>query len=338
MSDQKAKKNPQPHNKTHPKLSDRELDILYRSLSCLKGVSTKGEPVIDFDLLATAVGYASASSVSSVWYAVRTKLAQNSSIVSSRFPSTAPPGTSDDQSLLEDTQHAATTMMGNEEVSGAGNGGTKRKVSELDTSANASLDDLIEPNLGKVSTLPEIPEGDAVLDTGGDETVPAKKAKKARVTKTPVPKKKAAKKPAAKKPAAVKKDNDAKKNKEKGKAEYLVQNPYGNDDGPKDEDPNGHGEYYYDSLLRNANDAETFFQSSLDELEPLPQDDAAEQSFDAHMQRAWDDGLIPAGFGPGEVFGTGSVPPLPPRGYGFGMGTYDDYDDDENASFTPFQQ
>lgn len=77
MSDQKAKKNPQPHNKTHPKLSDRELDILYRSLSCLKGVSTKGEPVVSnilifFSLSITALHDSPGHCFLLPWHAWRT--------------------------------------------------------------------------------------------------------------------------------------------------------------------------------------------------------------------------------------------------------------------------
>lgn len=70
--------------------------------------------------------------------------------------------------------------------------------------------------------------------------------------------------------------------------------------------------------------------------DPAERNDPDEESFDEHMQTAGDDDLIPAGFGPGEVFGSGSALPLRPAGYGFGMGTYDDNDDDENPSFTPF--
>ncbi|KAI1352826.1 hypothetical protein F5Y01DRAFT_313489 [Xylaria sp. FL0043] len=57
--------------------------------------------------------------------------------------------------------------------------------------------------------------------------------------------------------------------------------------------------------------------------------------FNKTTQRKWDDGLIPGGFGPNEVFGSVPVPTLPPAGagYGFGMGVYDNYDHDCDASF-----
>lgn len=161
--------------------------------------------------------------MTSVWYAIKTKLAYNSAFVSKSFPSTAPFGSGDDdddQSLQNNPQHTTTTttmMKGDEEVSGAGDGGAKRKASELSTFANADLDYLIDPSLRNFSMIPPIPEGDAAPDTGDDDDIPAKKAKKARATKTPASKKKAGKKPAAKKPA-VKEDTDA-KNKKKVKLE-----------------------------------------------------------------------------------------------------------------------
>ncbi|KAI0809687.1 hypothetical protein GGR55DRAFT_161028 [Xylaria sp. FL0064] len=56
--------------------------------------------------------------------------------------------------------------------------------------------------------------------------------------------------------------------------------------------------------------------------------------FDETTHRRWDDGLIPGGFGPNEVFGSVPVPTPPASaGYGFGMGVYNNYDDDGDASF-----
>ncbi|KAI1364834.1 hypothetical protein F5Y08DRAFT_339320 [Xylaria arbuscula] len=78
-------------------------------------------------------------------------------------------------------------------------------------------------------------------------------------------------------------------------------------------------------------------EPSIDPLLEPELDEPAPPQFDENLQRMWDDGLMDGGFGPNTVFGSVPVPPAPPAGYGFGMGTYNNFDDDEDPTFISYE-
>ncbi|KAI1110610.1 hypothetical protein F5Y14DRAFT_465318 [Nemania sp. NC0429] len=274
-----------------------------------------------------------------VWYAIKGKLAKNSAFVSESFTSTTPPP----QALRQNPQHALPTMTGNPEPRKSGRIRTKRKLSdsEIGPAANASIDHLIDPRLRDPPTISQVPEGDAgaaaaAAGNAGDQdsVVPAKKAKRPRA-RTATQRKRA---PAKK--SALKKDDNA-TNKKKGKSVRFADNAneYDEYDDNDNDGYNEAGDPTINNTIVNSCDAHgggvMLHQGSHNLLQQ--NNDPGSQEFNADVQRAWDNGLLRDGFGPGQTFGGGPVLPLPPRSYGFGMGTYESYEDDENPNFTPYE-
>ncbi|KAF2966468.1 hypothetical protein GQX73_g7110 [Xylaria multiplex] len=60
-------------------ITTHESEILFRALSCLKGVSQKGEAIIDYNKLANCTGYGDTRSMRSTWRRIKKKLEKNAS-------------------------------------------------------------------------------------------------------------------------------------------------------------------------------------------------------------------------------------------------------------------
>ncbi|KAI1146314.1 hypothetical protein F4825DRAFT_456618 [Nemania diffusa] len=185
----------------HDKLTDRDLDIVYKVPFCLDGATDDGEAIVNYEKAAKALGYANTASIRAAWNLIKRKLARNSEFIAANSYVV------DDNTEEEAQESSEHDNKSDEEVLPASTGAGKRKASEMTVSANASPSGSNDPDLQIIS--PVAPEGGDDRDAGGRLGIFSRKTAKARVIKTPVSKKKGAKKEAIKMEEEVEKEGNS---------------------------------------------------------------------------------------------------------------------------------
>ncbi|KAI1124115.1 hypothetical protein F5Y10DRAFT_285429 [Nemania abortiva] len=248
----------------HDKLTNRELDILYKALSCLMGITDDGQGKIDLRKLALDTGYEGPESARAAWNRIKKKLADNSAAV--------------------DAARAALNAFDSD--------------SEED-----SPEDLEQDNMSDDQDVEDDADGHAGP------------AKRARTYWARVP---------------IIKEEEVEEDWGVSSQDHTYNPEAAN---PENVNP-GQTVHYAEEAdppvfqYGNNTGASSQFNFNL-----IDHNLVAQRSWDEVAQRAFDEGQINDGFGPGGVFGEGTLPPLPPPGYSFGMGSYVNYNDDEIPTF-----
>ncbi|KAI0534422.1 hypothetical protein GGR58DRAFT_520392 [Xylaria digitata] len=99
-------------------ITARELEILFRALFCLKGVSQEGEAIIDYKKLANCTGYGGTRSMRSTWRKIKKKLEKNTSNEASCDDTHQTPETLEGESIKSGI--AKTHNVGGDDREGAG--------------------------------------------------------------------------------------------------------------------------------------------------------------------------------------------------------------------------
>ncbi|KAJ8126572.1 hypothetical protein O1611_g7066 [Lasiodiplodia mahajangana] len=328
---------------SHPQFSNRDLQIIFKALFSVKEITEDGEAIIDYTKLQRAIGFENPHTTSQVWNKIKRKLAANAkyidNIVAQIASTSGSASTQEDiqEDIEEDTQEDPERgdMSGGEKVRNPGGDGLKRKVSRISIVTKAKTDvgnDTDSPSVLK--SAPRVaPDEGYEGDEGNDDDAggPAERAiKKARKS---LPKKKSS----TRKPSRKGKEIEVVEEGGYG-SEVAIHKPKKSIYEPRDPVYHADDSTIDPKLLQFDNnedddvnvDVEAGIQDNIKQAE-----DEQDTVFNVDRQRNFDNSF---GNDAGDMFGSAPLPPLPPPGYAFGMGVYNNNDDDEDPSFKLFFQ
>ncbi|KAI0472494.1 hypothetical protein F4859DRAFT_515337 [Xylaria cf. heliscus] len=332
-----------PTGTAYPDFTSRELEVIYKALSCIKEINDQGEVVIDFKKLLKSTEYPNTRTIQERWDRIKEKLAQNSEASEADRAALA-----NNESAEDDNMRIIIKKPGS-----AGPSNHKRKVSEVATTTDTNPD----------------PKG------ANDASVPDPKPKKTRAPKSSTSKKQAGKKRASKKPAAEEDEEFDGTSSIRGPVNnygapaYPIQQngvapQYANNSGhpyglrsqtgalpyPNIGDAYGAQPYTFNNGAQQYPDNGGAFGDPLAGMasqqythnpayapgysNPVGSTNTnAPYIFDPQAQMQFDNN-----FSVNDMFGANAHVPScpPPTNYGFSMGTYDEYNNDDNANFTPW--